>query len=88
MKIMDWSKEIDEIKKMAIWVVLGLFLVVNAGYVAIEWIEGGFGEMFLVNLSLIGWSFIGWGILNFLLNTISLAFVEKESSDVEKEVNE
>lgn len=44
--------------------------------------------MFLVNLSLIGWAFIGWGILNFLLNTISLAFIEKESSDVEKEVNE
>ena len=56
---MDWSKEIDEIKKMALWVVLGLFLTVNAGYVAIEWIEGGFGEMFLVNLSLIGWAFIG-----------------------------
>jgi hypothetical protein len=76
---MDWEAELKEIKMMALWIVVGLFIVVNSGYVGIEWLgRGSLGELIMVNMSLVGWTLIGWGVLSFILNTVKIILKDSE----------
>jgi hypothetical protein len=79
---MDWEKEIEEVKAMTVWILLGAFLTVNAEYARTKQYGNEIIDLLLVNMALLGSVLIGWGLLSFLLNTVRLTLVtEKKESE-------
>ena len=78
---MNWEAEIEHIKGLVVWVVLGTILVVNSSFVSeMYFTNNHIGELLMLNMTLLGWFLIGWGVLSFVLNTASLMVAQKHPS--------
>jgi len=79
---MNWEAEIEHIKGLVVWVVLGTILVVNSSFISeMYFTNNHIGELLMLNMTLLGWFLIGWGVLSFILNTASLMVAQKYPSE-------